>query len=721
MDDLKRVTVSHLRALAQKHLGNGYRKLKKEEWLAALAAYLPALAKLARLAGITVERKSSTVRDGAAKAPEPEPPKAAATTSPDRSTAPKRVVAKRASETPGAVMPARPAQVMSFPPKPRGPRVPQEATMSSPDAEPPVESGPREGSASASMPEPETPAAAQPTAPPPLSVQHEAEPVVEGFFVARVRGEEEARRHHMVEEPRPPASPEVPPEHEGLGGLPGGYQDDSMLLLPRDPYTLFVSWDFSAAARTKAQHGLDSPRAVLRVFDGEKMVRELDCALEARSFYIHSLQPGRPYRVEAHFVGSDGRNRRIGVSSNRIALPPSGTSTDTSIRFLRVPPRIPEPQPLPEVVPPVRARTSEVEEREYITWRRVNLPGSAGVQDLPESRSERTGASEQPDSHLEGPPRAPGASDLRYMESQERAPGASDQRYLEAPGRASGSSEQSYLGGELPRERQYLDVGRVPGASDMLYLDSPGRAPGASDMRYEEGVGPPAGGAWPPPQYLDIGRAPGASDMRYLDSPGHAPGASDMRYLESPGRAPGASDMRYLESPPRASGASDMRYLESPPRAPGASDMRYLESPPRAPGASDMRYLESPPRAPGASDMRYLESPPRAPGASDMRYLESPPRAPGASDMRYLESPPRAPGASDMRYLESPPRAPGASDARYLESPPRAPGASDVRYLEYVARPPGASDKGHTESAPRPQGSAEEPLPRKPPSGSGRS
>ena len=586
MDDLKRVTVSQLRELAQKHLGNGYRKLKKEEWLAALAAYLPALAKLARLAGITVERKSSTAKDTVAKAPEAEPPEAAATTSPDRSTAPKRVAAKRASETPGAVLPARPAQVVTFSPKPRGPRGPQEAAMSNPEAETPVESGPREGSASASMPEPETPVSAQPTAPPPLAVQqHEAEPVVEGFFVARVMGAEEARRHHMVEEPRPPASSEVPPEHEGPGGLPGGYQDDSLLLLPRDPHTLFVSWDFSAATRTKAQHGLDSPRTVLRVFDGEKMVRELDCALEARSFYIHSLQPGRPYRVEAHFVGSDGRNRRIGVSSNRIALPPSGISTDTSIRFLRVPPRPPEPQPLPEVVPPVRARTSEVEEREYLTWRRVNLPGSAGVQDLPESRSERTGASEQPDSHLEGPPRAPGASDMRYMESQERAPGASDQRYLEAPGRASGSSEQSYLGGEQPRDRQYLDVGRVPGASDM----------------------------------------------RYLDSTGHVPGASDMRYLESPGRTPGASDMRYLESPPRAPGASDMRYLESPPRAPGASDARYLESPPRAPGASDMRYLEYVARPPGASDERHTESAPRPQGSTEEPLPRKPPSGSGRS------------------------------------------------------------------------------------------
>ncbi|MFP2913517.1 DUF4912 domain-containing protein, partial [Pyxidicoccus sp. 3LFB2] len=317
---------------------------------------------------------------------------------------------------------------------------------------PPVEASTPAGSASAAAPDGDAPAPAPAFTPP---VQHDAEPVVEGFFVARVMGENEARRHHLVDEARPPAAPERPPEYdEGLGGLPGEYQDDSTLLLPRDPHTLFVSWDFSEAARTKALQGLDFPRAVLRVFDGEKMVRELDCVLETRGFYIHDLAPGRPYRVEAHFVGRDGRNRRIGHSSNRVALPPTGTSTDTSIRFLRVPTRIPEPQPLPEVVPPVRTRTPEAEAREYVTWRRVNLPGSAGVQDVPESRRERTGAPEQPDAHLEGPPRAAGASDQRYMdalarargasemryleESAERAPGASDQRYLAAPGRASG-------------------------------------------------------------------------------------------------------------------------------------------------------------------------------------------------------------------------------------------------------------------------------------------
>ncbi|MFP2933019.1 DUF4912 domain-containing protein, partial [Pyxidicoccus sp. 3LG] len=593
MDDLKSVTVGYLRELAQKHLGSGYSKLKKEELISALAAYVPALAKLARLAGITVPRKSSTAKDAAVKkaAPEPEPRKAAskverpkarsaasskekdkkareakapkvpvkeakapkaakvpvkepkaakvpvkeakepraakvvagdakepgapkatvekppAKGKPEellgqegRVSAPKRVAAKRASEKPGANPPARPAQVVSFPPKPRGARDTKNSESSS--SAPPVESGVSAASGGVAAQPPEAPAASEPVAPPPPPVvQHVAEPVVEGFFVARVIGEDEARRHHLVDESQGPASADGNSgDDEGLGELPAGYQDDSALLLPRDPHTLFVSWDFSEAARHRARKGLDSPRTVLRVFEGEKLVRELDFALEARGLYIHDLPPGRFYRVEAHFVGRDGRAHRIGPSTNRVALPPTGTSTDTSVRFLRVPMPRPEPQFVPEAMPPARTRIPEVEEREYITWRRVNLPGSAGVQDIPESRRERTvsgpggpGA----DSHMEAPPRAPGASDQRYMDAQARVPGASDMRYLESAERA-------------------------PGASEQRYLESPGRAPGASEQRYVQGAAQPR-----ERQYLDIGRGPG--------------GASDMRYLEGAGRVGGWS------------------------------------------------------------------------------------------------------------------------------------------------------------------------------------
>lgn len=178
-------------------------------------------------------------------------------------------------------------------------------------------------------------AEAKPPSPP---EPHLAEPLVEGFFVARVAGEEEVRRHHLTEEAQA-----VEPGANGhgfdeqLGELPPSYGGESAVLLPRDPGTLFFFWDFSAHAREEAARGLPDPRAVIRVYEGEELVREVDFALESRSYYLHGLQPGRAYRVEAHFVGSDGRSRRVGAASNAVALPSAGPSGDLTVRFMRIP------------------------------------------------------------------------------------------------------------------------------------------------------------------------------------------------------------------------------------------------------------------------------------------------------------------------------------------------------------------------------------------------
>ncbi|AEI66437.1 DUF4912 domain-containing protein [Corallococcus macrosporus] len=736
MEDLKSVTVSYLRELARKHLGSGYSRMKKEELLAALAAHVPALAKLARLAGIPVPRKRSAAKPAApaarpaaskkARAVRPEPvkeskvakpaasnPKAGAAPGKGQVSAPKRVAAKRASEKSGSKPTTRPAQVVTFPPKSRVERAREPVTpvVSSfskhvtPPVAPEPEPGPPPSPVSRSAP-----------------VQHAAETVVEGFFVARVAGEAEARSHHLVETVAAPPAPPV--DDEGLGELPEGYHDDAMLLLPRDPHTLFVSWDFSLGARLRAQAGLESPRPVLRVFDGEQVERELAFGVDARGFYIHGLGPGRTYRVEAHYVGRDGRSRRIGASSNRATLPPSGVSTDHTVRFLRVPPA--------EAAPPVAAEEASPEEgREYVTWRRVELPGSGGVLDVPEVHRERA-AKAKAEAHLEGPARAPGASDQRYVEASARAPGASDQRYVETVGRAAGASEQRYVA-EAARGEHGAGTAFVP-----RYLETLSRAPGASDLRYSEGErtartlldakGLPAAsdvrsatGGTSPYRYLDVKGAPGASDLRYAEGGPARPvgsGVSPHRYLDVKG-APGASDLRYAEgggaSRPTGGGTSPHRYLDVK-GIPGASDLRYAEGPgardesarPRyldvrsLPGASDLRYAEGPgardesarPRyldvrsLPGASDLRYLETSDRAPGASERRYLEAPPRAQGASEHRSLESPP---GASDLRHLEAPARAAGASEHRALESPPRRQGAADVGPVDSSASAQGAS------------------------------
>jgi uncharacterized protein len=174
----------------------------------------------------------------------------------------------------------------------------------------------------------------------------------DGYFVARVRGEEAARLapHPMTEgeereDPmslRALAEVPVPPDDEGLGDLPWSYGEDVFVGLPRDPRTLFFYWDHSPGTVAQAFEWLDRPRAELRVFglrpDGEwELVRTAEFALESRGFYVHDLEPGRSYRGEIHAVSRDGRERTIGEPSNEVALPSSGPSPVVDDRFALIP------------------------------------------------------------------------------------------------------------------------------------------------------------------------------------------------------------------------------------------------------------------------------------------------------------------------------------------------------------------------------------------------
>ncbi|HET8725176.1 MAG TPA: DUF4912 domain-containing protein [Anaeromyxobacteraceae bacterium] len=174
----------------------------------------------------------------------------------------------------------------------------------------------------------------------------------DGFFVARVLGEDAARRapHPMTEgeEREDPmalrALADVPvlPDDEELGELPWSYGDDVFVGLPRDPRTLFFYWDHSEETRRKAFEWMDGPRAQLRVHAlgpglAWELVRTVDFALESRGFYVHDLDPGRTYRGEIVVVSRDGRERVLGEPSNEVALPSSGPSPVVDDRFATVP------------------------------------------------------------------------------------------------------------------------------------------------------------------------------------------------------------------------------------------------------------------------------------------------------------------------------------------------------------------------------------------------
>ncbi len=188
----------------------------------------------------------------------------------------------------------------------------------------------------------------------------------EAYFVARVRGEEAARAapRPMTEaavEGRKPsgvrelAEPEAPAPDEGLGELPWSYGDDVLVALPRDPRTLFLYWDFAPATVAGALSGMEGGRTQLWIFargggDGLERVRTLDFALEARSFYVHDLEPGRAYLAEVHAVDRQGRERRLGGPSNEVRLPGVGPSPLVEDRFARIPWDLPLSRWLREVL-----------------------------------------------------------------------------------------------------------------------------------------------------------------------------------------------------------------------------------------------------------------------------------------------------------------------------------------------------------------------------------
>ncbi len=311
MEDLKHHPVRYLRELARKHLGRGHSKLKtKQALFEALKSKVPALFRSHR------DDTNSSF-----------PPAATAPV-----TSPESVSSR--PMPPGAPSPGPVSEGVRRHSPPLAPLTglaPEDTNGLSRTAV--LAANLESRRATASLPVS------------PQVAQHVAEPLVQGFFVARVAGEQEARRHHLTEEEQKPdfrpRRPEVYDEH--LGELPDRYGDDVALLLPRDPSTVVFFWDFRSDTQAQALGDLQGTRAVVRIFSGNELVREEDFALESRCFYVHGLPPGRSYRAEAHLVGSDGRSHRVGRSTHSTQVPVAKPSSDATVRFLRIPWELPLP------------------------------------------------------------------------------------------------------------------------------------------------------------------------------------------------------------------------------------------------------------------------------------------------------------------------------------------------------------------------------------------
>jgi hypothetical protein len=303
MPDFRKMTLESLRELARRTLGPGHARKSKAELVAALEAAGPkraAPARGGRDASARARKAGGKAGKGEAAGKAPRP-------------------GRRAAEDAGAAKPGA-----------RAGKTAREAGKAAPRKTVKVKAKP----------------AAKPRVRP---VSRPAEgPDPEGYFVARVRGEDAMREspHPMAEaagdgwtEGEEAAG--APRYDEHLGDLPWGYGDDAFVALPRDPRTLFLYWDFSQDTLARGFEGFDRPRTQLWVFalgDGAwERVRVLEFALEARGFYVHDLPPGRTYRAEIHVVDRAGRERLLASASTACALPPAGPSSIVDDRFIRIP------------------------------------------------------------------------------------------------------------------------------------------------------------------------------------------------------------------------------------------------------------------------------------------------------------------------------------------------------------------------------------------------
>ena len=323
MDDLKLMTVRALRELAKTHLGSGYSKLKtKAELITALAKKLADDAKAAA--------KPKPEPKVEAKKPEPK----VEAKKPEPKVEAKKPEAKKPEPTIEAKK-AEPNAVEAKKPEPVAKKTePGAPTKPAKPGQKPVDlAALRIGAI-----EPDE-----------LEKAELVEEAVESEVAIEVAAEEavvetvEAEAPPKKEEPKPRvmSQAEIDLLNENLGELPWGYGDDAVTLAARDPHTLWVYWDFNEQTVNRVRSGLKNARAVLRLYDAGQLVREVDIALEARSWYLSHITPGRHYRAEIHFVGERGKHERVGHTSNPIGAPGEGPSPIVEDRFVTLPWEVP--------------------------------------------------------------------------------------------------------------------------------------------------------------------------------------------------------------------------------------------------------------------------------------------------------------------------------------------------------------------------------------------
>ncbi len=115
------------------------------------------------------------------------------------------------------------------------------------------------------------------------------------------------------------ASKREPPEGRLVSdtSLPSRYATDSLLLLPRDPRSIFYLWELSSACI-----GAAPPEAGIYLCSDDGTALRLDGSLSSGigSGYVEALEPGRRYWLE--LLHGDGTRASPPLRSREVNLPP---------------------------------------------------------------------------------------------------------------------------------------------------------------------------------------------------------------------------------------------------------------------------------------------------------------------------------------------------------------------------------------------------------------
>jgi hypothetical protein len=157
-----------------------------------------------------------------------------------------------------------------------------------------------------------------------------------------------------------------------LPGLPEGYGEDRLVLLPRDPYWLYAYWDIRGETKEEAQRsGGKNLSLRLFVLHGDELepLAEHWCQELSRSWYLQVPSPGQTYAAEIGYRAVDGSWLSL-LRSNTVKVPTAMPSAQVADEFLTLPPDQPllgsppeeqvappepEPEPSPLEAEPIEA------------------------------------------------------------------------------------------------------------------------------------------------------------------------------------------------------------------------------------------------------------------------------------------------------------------------------------------------------------------------------